>query len=74
MTNTLRSFPRPVRTPPTNWRQWADGDVHELKPGKHFTQGLKQARNAFITWAGRHGMSCHTAIFNGSLFVQAWDR
>ena len=74
MTNTLRSFPRPVRTPPTNWAQWADGEIHPLTRGTHFTQGLKQARNAFITWAGRHGMSCHTVIHDGKLYIQAWDR
>lgn len=74
MMNAVNAFPRPVRTPPTNWRKWADGDVHELRQGQHFTQGVKLARNAFVTWAGRNDMHCHTAIADGKLYVQAWDR
>lgn len=74
MSRRVSSFPKSVRTPPTNWSRWADGGKHELRRGVDFSQGTKQARNAFITWCGRHEMSCHTTISEGKLYVQAWDR
>lgn len=77
MAERVDSFPAPTRAPATNWAKWADGHEYMLTRGVDFTQTPAQARKAFLSWASRHRMHCHTSVVEGNgrnLWVQAWSR
>jgi hypothetical protein len=67
------------RAPVVPWQRYADGTLWELTPGSDFKQTPERARKAAITWASRHGMTCHSEVAPNRnrkirLFVQFVDK
>lgn len=54
----------PDKARPTDWSQWADGQVWVLRRGEDFPQCPTRARFALRRFAQRHGLSISTSIID----------
>lgn len=61
-----------LRSPIVDWSLYADGQMHALRQGKHFTQSPYLARKAFIAWCARQAPQFHTHTVLGTGRSDAW--